>query len=67
MELTLQIISNDQTLRSDTVRDLKGFSSQSIATQLKKGEQLVSMIPALKKVFDKMGDVIVNLSPETES
>ena len=51
MELAMQIISNDQTVRSSTVQDIKDFNSQSLATQAKKGEQLVSMMPALKKVF----------------
>ena len=36
MEITMQIISNDQTVRSDTVQDLKRFIPQSIATQVKK-------------------------------
>ena len=36
MELAMQIISNDKTLRSDTVQDLKEFNNQSLATQGKK-------------------------------
>ena len=45
----MQLISNDQTVRNDTVQDLKDFNSQSLATQPKKGEQLVYMMPAIKK------------------
>ena len=41
MELAMQIISNDETVRSDTIQDLKEFDSQSSTTQAKKGEQLV--------------------------
>ena len=33
IELAMQIISNDQTVRSDTLQDLKDFNSQSLATQ----------------------------------
>ena len=33
MELAMQIISNDHTVRSDTVQDLKEFHSQSLTTQ----------------------------------
>ena len=33
-------------------------------TQAKKGEQLVSMMPAIKKAFNLMGDDIVELSTE---
>ena len=33
MEVAMQIISNDQTVRSDTVQDLKDFNSQPPATQ----------------------------------
>ena len=43
----MQIISNDQTVRSDTIRDLIDFNSQSLATQAQKGEQLVSMMPGV--------------------
>ena len=57
MELAMQIISNDKTVRSDTIQDLKEFNSQSLTTQVKKGEQLVSMVPAIKKVFNLMGDL----------
>ena len=63
----MQIISNDKTVRSDTVNDLKEINNQSLATQAKKGEQLVSMMPAIKKSFDLMRDDIVELSTENES
>ena len=32
----MQIISNDQIVRSDTIQDLKSFNSQSLTTQAKK-------------------------------
>ena len=67
MELAMQIISNDKTVRNDTIQDLKEFSSQSLTTQAKKGEQLVSMMPAIKKAFNLLGDDIVELSVENES
>ena len=41
MELAMQIISNDKTVRNDTIQDLKEFYQQSLRTQAKKGEQLV--------------------------
>ena len=63
----MQIISSDKTVRNDTVQDLKEFNSQSLATQKKKGEQLVSMMPAIKKAFDLMGDDIVDLSTENNA
>ena len=63
----MQIISTDRTVRSDTVEDLKEFNSQSLATGLKKGEQLVSTMPAIKKAFNLMGDDIVDLHTENES
>ena len=67
MELAMQIISNDQTVRSDTVQDIKDFHSQSLSTQVKKGDQLVSMMPAIEKTFDLLGDDIVELSTENKS
>ena len=67
MELAMQIISNDKTGRNDTVQDIKEFNSQSLATQAKKGEQLVSMMPAIKKAFNLLGDDIVELSTENDA
>ena len=67
MELARKIISNGKTVKSNTVQGFKHFSSQSLATQAKKGEQLVSMMPAIKKAFDLMSDDIVELSTENES
>ena len=63
----MQMISNDKTVRSDTIQYFKDFNSQSLTTQAKKGEQLVSMMPAFKKAFDLMGDDIVELSTENET
>ena len=47
MEVAIQLISNDKTVRNDTVQDLKEFNQQSFTTQAGKGEQLVSMMPAI--------------------
>ena len=67
MELAMQISSSDQTVRNDTIEDLKEFNSQSLTTQAKKGEQLVSMMPAIKKAFYFLGDDIVELSTENDA
>ena len=63
----MQLSSNDKTVRNDTIQDLKEFNSQSLTTQAKKGEQLVSMMPAIKKAFNLMGDDIVELSTENDA
>ena len=63
----MQTISSDQTVRNNAIQDLKEFNSQSISTRAKKGEQLVSMMPSIKKVFDLMGDDIVDLSTENDA
>ena len=64
----MQSFSNDQTVRSDTIQILEELNSQSLSTQAKKGEQLVSMMmPAYKKTFDLRGDNIVKLPTENES
>ena len=67
MELATQIIFNDKTVRNDTVEDLKEFNSHSLSTRAKKGEQLVSMMPAIKKAFNLLGDDIVDLSTENDA
>ena len=67
MELATQIIAIDQTVRNATVQGLKEFNSQSLSTRAKKGEQPVSMMPAIRKAFDLMVDDIVDLSAENET
>ena len=63
----MQLSSNDKTVRNDTIQDLKDFNQQSLTTQAKKGEQLVSMMPAIKKAFNSMGDDIIELSTENDA
>ena len=48
----MQNISNDKTVRSNTVQELKDFNSQSFPTQAKEGEQTIFLMPAIKKLFD---------------
>ena len=47
MELAMQIISVDKTVRNETIQDLKEINSQSLTTEAKKREQLVSKMPAI--------------------
>ena len=56
MELAMQLISSGQTIRNDTEQVSKDFNSQSLATQTKIGQRVVSMIPAIKKAFNLKGD-----------
>ena len=67
MDLAMRIIFNDKTVSNDTILDLKELNRQTLTTQTKKREQLLSMMPAIKKAFDLMGDDIVYLSPENEA
>ena len=67
MDLAMQIISTDKTVRNDTLEDLREFNSQSLTTQAKKREQLVSMMPAIKKAFNLMSDDIVELHTENDA
>ena len=63
-DLTKQTISDNKTVRSDTVKDIREFNSKSLAIQAKTKEKLVCMIPANGKAFDLMGDDIVQSSTE---
>ena len=63
----MQISFSDQTVRNDTIEDLKEFTQPSLTTQAKKGEQLVSMMPAIKKTFNLLGDDIIELSVENDA
>ena len=47
----MQIVSTHKKVRNDTIQNLKDFNNQSLTTQAKKGEQLVSMVPNIKKSF----------------
>ena len=67
MELAKQIIFNDKTVKNDTMQDMKEFNQQFLTTQKKKGEQLVSIMPAIKKIFNLMGDDIVELSTKNDA
>ena len=67
MELAMKILCCDETVRSNTVQDLKDSNTQSLETQSKKTEQLVSLLRAIDKAFDLMGDDVVDLSTENES
>ena len=62
----MQIISCDKTVRNDAIEDLKEYNSQSLTTEAKQGEQLFSMMPAIKKAFNFLGDDIVELSTEND-
>ena len=63
----MQLDSSDQSVRNDTIQDLKDFNQQSLSTQAKKGEQLVSMMPAIKKAFNLLGDDIIELGVENDA
>ena len=63
----MQKISTEKTVRNDTIQDIKEFNNQSSATQARKREQLVSMMPAIKKTFHLIGDDIVELSTENDT
>ena len=63
----MEIISNDKTVKNDTIEDLKEFNSQSLLARAKKREQLVSMMPAIKKAFILLGDDMIELHTEKES
>ena len=63
----MQLGSSDQSVRNVTRQDLKDFNQESLSTQVKKGEQLVSMMPAIKKAFNLLGDDIIELSVENDA
>ena len=63
----MQIGSSNQKVRNNTIQDLKDFNQQSLSTRAKKGEQLVSMMPATKEAFTLMGNDIVDLSTENDA
>ena len=67
MDLKLQFISNDETLRSKTIKDSEDSNSHSLYTQAQKREQLVAMMPSIKKAFNLLRDDLVELSTGNEA
>ena len=63
----MQIISNDKSVKNDTIQNINEFNHQPLTTQAKKRERLVSMMPAIKKAFNLMGDDIVELFTENDA
>ena len=63
----MQISSTNQNVRNNTIQDLEDFNQQSLSTRAKKGEQLVSMMPAIKEVFNLMGNDLVELYTENDT
>ena len=63
----MQIGSTNQKVKNNTIQDLKDFNQQSLSTRAKKGEQLVSMMPAIKEAFTLMGNDIVDLSTKNDA
>ena len=63
----MQNFSTDKTVRKDTIQDLKDFTQQFLTTQVEKGEQLVSIMPALEKALNLLVDDIVELSTENDA
>ena len=63
----MQIGSTNQKVRNNTIQDLKDFNQQPLSTRAKKGEQLVSMMPAIKEAFTLMGNDIVDLSTKNDA
>ena len=63
----MQISSSDQSVRNDTIQDLKEFNQQSLSTQAKKGEMLTAMMPSTKKTFNVLGADIIELSVENDA
>ena len=63
----MKFICNDKTVKNKTVQGFKDFNSQFLATQVKEGEQLISMMTAITKTSDLMGNDIVELCTENEN
>ena len=63
----MQLISNDKTVRNDTIQDLREYNNPALATQAKKREQLVSIMSANKKAFNLLDDDIVELSTKNDA
>ena len=51
MEFAMQLISKENLVRGKTILELKDFNYQFLATQAKKGEQIVFLIASIKSLL----------------
>ena len=58
--------SNDKTVWSITKNDWKDFESHFLATQAKKGEQLVCKTPSIKEAFGLICDDVAKSTTDNE-
>ena len=63
----MKIVSNNHTVRSNKIQHVKDFNSQYLSTKARKGEKLVSMMPAIRNLIDLMRDGMVYLSTENDT
>ena len=63
----MQISSTNQKVRNNSIQDLKDFNQHSLSTRAKKGEQLVSMMPAIKEAFNLMDNDKDEISTENDT
>ena len=66
MELAMQTFSNDKSMRYDTVQTFENLTSRPLVTKAEKGEDLISMMFAIKKVFVLMDGHIVERATENK-
>src|SRR5207247_2122558 len=66
MSSAIQLVKTNNEVRNEIINDLKEFNNQTLVTQAKKGEELVAMMPAVKKAFNMMADDIFELSTEND-
>jgi predicted metalloprotease with PDZ domain len=66
MEQSFELVKTNNEVKKEIIENIKDFKKQSLATQAKKGEELVAMMPAVKKAFNIMADDIYELSTENE-
>ena len=64
MEAATRLASKDKIIRKKTVRDIKGYKSQSLMTQAEGREGLVAFIPAVENNYTKMEDEGMAFSTE---
>ena len=56
MDLAIDIVRGDKSIREETKQAMKEYKQQSLQSQAKQGEQLTSMMPAIKRAFELVRD-----------
>ena len=62
MDLAIQLASNCKKLGGETIQESEDYKSQPLQAQVIRGEELVALLPAIRKRYNSLEDEIMELT-----